>query len=154
MAFISDGQRTWDSGREYELVSLGGGFEGVYRFHLISPSGKLYFDAEWNPYVVNPADRVNNPDNPNADNIVEWDVNLGGFLPGLNEGNTKSIIREAMKSYVWQHGADALRGYPCREVICRFSGKYGDTRMPRRDRAQDWPRFWSRFWKSVKKSSG
>ncbi len=91
MAFQSDGKRTWDAGRQYELICLGGGYEGQYRFQIVSPAGKLNFDGEWNPYKVESDKRVNDPDNPNADNIIEWILNINGFFPGLTEEDTRQL---------------------------------------------------------------
>lgn len=153
MAFQSDGKRTWDADRQYELLCLGGGYEGEYRFQIISPQGKLYFNAEWNPYKVENKDRVNDPDNPNADVITEWIVNINAFFPGLSDEDTKRLIGEAMKSYVWAHGGNRLRGYPCRDVTCRFTGKYGDVWVGRSKPANDASGLLQRLWQAFKKKA-
>jgi len=153
MAFQSDGKRTWDVDRQYELICLGGGYEGVYRFQLVSPVGKLYFCAEWNPYKVENSDRVNDPNNPNADVITEWIVDINAFFPGLTEEDTKRLITEAMKSYVSAHGRNELRGYPCRDVICRFQGKYGDPWIEPGKPRNHVPGLLLRLWQVVTKEA-
>ena len=124
MSFIRDGKRTWDSVRKFELKRTGGGKDGLYSFELSGPHGSIYFSAEWNPYKIDKKFRVNDEINPNADTIVEWIVSINSFLPGFDKVSTQDIIREAMKSFESGYGNATLRGFPVRDVVCKFEGKF------------------------------
>ncbi|MDX3910111.1 MAG: hypothetical protein QHC67_09865, partial [Sphingobium sp.] len=61
------------------------------------------------------------------------------------------LIREAMQSYGSLHGYDELGGYPCRAVICRFNGKYGDDRIERSEPSCELSGLLPRLWQAIKK---
>ena len=124
MSFISDGKKTWDPDRQLELQQVSGGKDDIYTFLLIGPQGSLHFFAEWKPYKIEKQLQVDESQNPNINTITEWIVSLNSLLPNFDKISTQQIIREAMKSYGSLYGKSTLMGYPARDVICKFEGKF------------------------------
>lgn len=121
MSFISDGKRTWDPERGIELTLVRRGFE-FQDFKLESPAGYLLFEGEWSAYDSPEKDWKDATDNPNINTIIDWHILLNFCFPGMDEEQTRDLVREAMKSYGTNYGSGSVRGYPPRDVVCRFSG--------------------------------
>lgn len=121
MSFISDGERTWDPERGIELILVRRGFE-FSDFKLESSVGCLSFEGEWSAYHIPEKDWKDATDNPAINTIIDWHILLNFCFPGMNEEQTRELVRQAMKSYGKDYGLGSVRGYPPHDVICRFSG--------------------------------
>jgi len=121
MSFISDGKRTWDPERGIELILVRRGFE-FQDFKLESPAGCLLFAGELSTYKTPEKYWKDVIENPNINTIIDWHILLNFCFPGMDEEQTRQLVRQAMKSYEWLFGGDSLNGYPPHDVVCRFSG--------------------------------
>ena len=122
VTFISDGNRTWDPERGIELFRVRGGRE-FHQFKLASTAGYLFFEAKISAYKIPANLWRDTSQNAAINTIIDWHVLLNDCFPGMDEEQTRKLVREAMKSYEWIFGGDSIAGNPPHDIICRFSGR-------------------------------
>ncbi|CAH0350059.1 hypothetical protein [Sphingobium sp. CECT 9361] len=120
MAFVSDGERTWDADRGLELKVVRGGAEFIH-FEMTNPIGSIRFYGDW--IVEQSRNRRRSSLSANANNIIKWHLIWNACLPGEDEDQTNHIISEAMRSFETYHGLASKNGHPPYDVVCVFGSR-------------------------------
>lgn len=120
MTFISDGTRTWDPERNFELNRTRRDSE-FSDFELIGPHGTALFLGE---YKFQRKKSSNESKNVNDDIVMVWKIIIQKILPGFDLESTKNIINQSLESFEYFHGIDRIKGNKVGGIICNFEGKY------------------------------
>ena len=117
MAFIASNEekRTFDSERELELVSAGGG-RGYRNFVLRGPNFEVGFSGHTESV---PVEGVNQSQHAAASKILVWHIfNQLLPIPGRSIEETREMITEALTAFKGVHG------YPAGQAVrVNFSRK-------------------------------